>query len=371
MQHFLPAEREEICTSGHGASTPQCYCAGSPTDISIKLTNAAKIAFSRQSHALALLQSDSHGASDVTVPKTAVVTDVAMTVAGLLQKYGSVNVTTYHTEQRPGPEVCHWHGPPGVDRYEDCERVTTNVQVGKTTQQIMTATNFSIVSSSPIRYEASILHDYPQEVFAEYALAINCMTPAAPSRPLPIVNVNLSKTYSRTLAVNISKSFSNGGTRQLSGGVSAFGVTIGANIQISQSQTTGSATTDTAGESFQIAASGQVQEPWRSKSLVAAIAHKIEVEIPFSATATVDGDLSANDKGFKHISDILDANARTFEVTGAIFTQMASQANLTFFDTKAVEANDCVSPGPLPVKVTQFKDLNGLVQWTSKASDAR
>nr|WKF58512.1 hypothetical protein HUO10_003012 [Paraburkholderia busanensis] len=363
----------EMCINGAGASTPQCYCTGSPTDMSIKLGNAANAAEvarlkkPAQRQLASSVPADAHGASDVEIPKTVVVTDVGTTMSGLLQKYGPVNVTTYHMEQRPGPDICRASGPPGVDRIYTCHSVTTSVQVAKTSSQVMTASNFAIVSSSGLRYEAPVLHDYPQEVFAEYAFATNCMTGGAPNQSLPVVNVNLSKSYSRTFSVNISKSFSNGGARQLNGGVSAFGVNIGGSIQISQSATNGTATTDTAGETFQIAASGQVQEPWRSKSLVAAIAHKIGVEIPFSATAVIDGDLSPNDKGFKHISDVLDTKARTFEVIGTIFTDMASQADLTFFDPKPVEASDCVSPGPLPVRVTQIKNLNDVVSWKSRA----
>ena len=84
---------------------------------------------------------------------------------------------------------------------------------------------------------------------------------------------------------------------------------------------------------------------------------KLESSIPFSFTATVDADLSPNDRGFKRLSDVFAASQRTFPVVGRIETNTASQARVTNYPATPLAPADCPTPGT-GVKYTSGAEAN-------------
>jgi hypothetical protein len=58
----------------------------------------------------------------------------------------------------------------------------------------------------------------------------------------------------------------------------------------------------------------------------------VHYTVPFDAVATIDADLSANDKGYKRLSDILNETQRTFPISGTLEAEDASSGALVFYD---------------------------------------
>jgi hypothetical protein len=270
-------------------------------------------------------------------------TNVAQTVSQLLTAIGPVPYTatvTYWSEcvERSGD-------PPRLEVFP-CQKTKV-----VTTNNVLTASNIAIVSHSDVQFGTQIYTDYPDDLNASFLTIRNCSPvppPPNPSTPPP-TQVVLSTTITRTTSVTFSQSITQGGSTNLGFNLGATidgikgGITGG--VTVTNSSTTGSATTTTDATGVTQTETGTYSEPWMSTSLVGVSAYRVGITIPISFTATVDADLSPNNRGLKRLSDALTVVQRTFSVVCQIATDAASKAQLTYYAPTPVEPSDCTAPG--------------------------
>jgi hypothetical protein len=279
-------------------------------------------------------------------------TDVPQTVSSLLKAFGPVSYTTSVQIQTQckdfDPSTGAWIWSPCLET----ETVTTH--------QILTASNFVIVSRTDPEFGAPIYTDFPTNLTANFATIRNCNQPPPPpsSQTPPSTQVNLSVTVTRTTSVTISQSFTKGGSDNIGinlGEKDVGGIT--GNISVTESNTSGTATTTADAQGVTQAEINSYPEPWMSSELVGISAYRIGISIPFTLTAAIDADISPNDRGFKKLSDVITAAQRTFLISGQIVTDTASKAQVTNYPVQPLSASDCPLPG-VAVKKIEGREVN-------------
>jgi hypothetical protein len=80
----------------------------------------------------------------------------------------------------------------------------------------------------------------------------------------------------------------------------------------------------------------------------------VQLTVPFSATAMIDADLSRNDKGYQHLSDILNEAERTFPIAGTLEAEDASSGTLVFYDLP-YDPSRCPSGSGSAAGISGFK----------------
>jgi hypothetical protein len=72
--------------------------------------------------------------------------------------------------------------------------------------------------------------------------------------------------------------------------------------------------------------------------------YKIGITIPFSTEVTVDANLSANDKGYTLLSQVMpDPATRTFMITGTIATEDGSEGDWLHASVTYDSVADCLA----------------------------
>ena len=270
-------------------------------------------------------------------------TDVAQTVSKLLTAIGPVPYTTtvsYWT-------VCRSNcGTADKICFVPCQGTKT-----ETISSALKASNIAIVSRTDVEFGLPMYTNYPNDLNANFATIRNCSPPPTPpsSQPQPPTQVTISTSITRTTSVTFSESITNGGS-------TSFGFTLGAqvegvkggitgNVSVTSSSTSGSATTNTDAAGITQTVTGTYTEPWMSTSLVGVSSYRIGITVPFGFTATVDADLSPNDRKLSRLSSVLTTVQRTFPIVGQIASDSASQAQITYYPPSALQASDCTEPG--------------------------
>jgi hypothetical protein len=72
----------------------------------------------------------------------------------------------------------------------------------------------------------------------------------------------------------------------------------------------------------------------------------VHLTVPFQTNVVIDADLIPNDKGFAHLSNILDEGKRTFPISGTIEADDASSGQLVFFN-EPYDSTKCPQAGRL------------------------
>ncbi len=270
-------------------------------------------------------------------------TNVAQTVSQLLTAIGPV---PYTTTVKYWTDCMERGGDPPMMTITPCQKTKT-----VTTNNILTASNIAIISHTDVQSGTPVFTDYPDDLNANFATIRNCSPvppPPNPSTPPP-TQVVLSTTITRTTSVTFSQSITHGGSASLgfSMGAKYEGITGGitGNVTVTESSTSGSATTNTETNAVTQSVTATYSEPWMSTSLVGLSAYRIGITIPISFTATVDADLSPNNRGLKRLSDALALVQRTFPIVGQIITDTASQAQITYYPPSTLQPSDCPVPG--------------------------
>jgi hypothetical protein len=94
------------------------------------------------------------------------------------------------------------------------------------------------------------------------------------------------------------------------------GLTLNASVQIGTSNTTSNASLSGSALSTTLQINETESVPPQSRYALEFLVSPTQFTVPFSATVTVDADLSANDPGLAHLSDVADQSKRTFPVDG-------------------------------------------------------
>jgi hypothetical protein len=107
----------------------------------------------------------------------------------------------------------------------------------------------------------------------------------------------------------------------------------------SNAQATGTSSTVTRQDS------NTISIPPLTKAVLEYYIYKIGVIIPFSMTVTIDADISTNDSGYVHLSDMIpDATKRTFMIEGNVSTEDGSAGDWLHAATVYTTANQCLGP---------------------------
>jgi Aerolysin toxin len=254
------------------------------------------------------------------------VTDVSQSVATALNQFGPVPVTS--TVQTPTQQqACRMQraGPDGV-MIQVCNTVTVMVSSQVTNSSILQASNIRVATTNPIVYGTPVSQEIPSQMTVDDYLARNCTsTPATPT-------FTVSTAFQRTASISLSQTISHTTTVGVS--VKAGFGGFGASGSLSFADGSASATVDASGTSTTVTTTrtGSQAVPADTFLDIELQTWPVHYTVPFNTTAIVDADLSANDKGYTLLSDILDQAHRTFPVSGTIEANDASSGNLVFYD---------------------------------------
>jgi hypothetical protein len=272
------------------------------------------------------------------------VTDVAQKIDQRLSAYGPVPVT--RVIQVPRKETqCHGGGREGE---RICGDVTVYEGKPQTTNELMHAANIRIVKSGDLQFGTQTKHELPDHLTVDDFLARNCTpNPASPS-------FTVSTSFQRTASVAISKSVTHTMTYGMNVSAKLSDVfTVGGNLTIADSGTSGTVNTTGSSSTVTQTRSGTQAVPANTFLVIELRTWPVQYTVPFSTTVTVDADLSANDRGYQHLSDIINEKIRTFTIAGTIEAADASKGDLVFFNIP-FDKTKCPTPNAVST-VPHFK----------------
>jgi hypothetical protein len=267
----------------------------------------------------------------VTIPPPAPfqvqATDLNAVVAGLLQAHGPVPVTTQTTIQVPYT-VClpvpmaarlNAQAPP------DCHQASQPVQQKNTVQSILTASNIRIASNTAMTFGNLTQTTLPDELTAASQDVCN-PTPTTGSQ-----NASYSQQVQHNESSTLTHTVTNSLSDTISGGFKLpIGLSLSNSLQIGSSNTTSTAAL--TGSALTQTLSLQVTEqiPAQSRYGIEFLITPSQFSVPFSVNVTIDADLSPNDAGLTHLSQIVDAPSRTFLIDGTVSSTIGLAGHANF-----------------------------------------
>jgi hypothetical protein len=173
-----------------------------------------------------------------TPPVQTTKTDAQQTVSALLAGLGPIPYTHQVVAYRP----CFTHGEGGRPIAQIC-----SFQQTVTTSSLLSASDITVVSRTDIQFGQAMYTDFPSDLSADFALVTNCNPPPSTSQTqLPTAHVALSTTISRTTGVQVSQSFTHGGSTSVGFSIGPKDVgSLTGSVTVTDSATTGTATTTT------------------------------------------------------------------------------------------------------------------------------
>jgi hypothetical protein len=197
-----------------------------------------------------------------------------------------------------------------------------------TSDQTLSTTNITIISSEPIVFDLPVRKELPSELYQQGMTFENCSASS-----MPTGSDTLQVSFTRTSSIAIAKSITHTNAASMNFSFKPVeAVSVGGSITVTNSATSG--TTDTSTYTVTVTRSQGVSEQLKPMSASVAILRTWPVKYtsPFHTVATVDGDLSQNDKGYHRLSDIFAPSQRTFPITGTIDFTDAADAELITYD---------------------------------------
>jgi hypothetical protein len=273
-----------------------------------------------------------------SVPSVSQVTDVAQKVTDALTAFGPVPhtvVTVTSTQVTLCPIV-------GI-----CGPFTVNQTSTTVTNSVLTASGIEVVKSASVTWGTPTQTELPQSVTVSDYVARNCTaTPATPT-------FSVSTAFQTSASVALANSISHSVTKGISF-TSKFSDAFSATASLSFTDGTSSTTTDTTGNTSIVTTqrSGSQAVPAQTFLVIELQTWPVHYSITFNTTATIDADLSANDKGYKRLSDILSETQRTFPISGTLQADNASSGVLVFYNIP-FDASKCPS-APTSVKFSKL-----------------
>lgn len=150
----------------------------------------------------------------------------------------------------------------------------------------------------------------------------------------------ISHTATDTLGFN----WSNTATFGTSGATASNTWGITGSIAITNQETTSDAETNANSVQITRQDGNSIGIPPLTLAVLEYYVYKIGITVPFSATVTVDADLSPNDKGYTRLSNIIpDPTKRTFMISGTITTEDGSGGDWLHASTIYNSVADCLA----------------------------
>jgi hypothetical protein len=255
------------------------------------------------------------------------VTNVAAKVASALKAYGPVPVT--RIDQIPRKEThCHsdYSGGETHGRIV-CETQTVYDPKSSTANQILEASSIRIVTAGDLVFGSMTKHELPDHVQVDSNLATNCSAEVASQ------TFTVSEAFQRTASISFSQSVSHTTTYGMNVGVKISDVfSLGGNVSFGENSTSGTVTATGSSNTVTVTRTGTQSLPPKTFLLIQLKVWPVQYTIPFKTTVTVDADLTPNDKGYQHLSQIVPIEKRSFPISGKIEADDASQGVLEFDD---------------------------------------
>lgn len=217
----------------------------------------------------------------------------------------------------------------------------------------LTATNGRVIQVSQMQVLEAQTIQFPPKTFIKQAEKINC-SKSEKSK----ISENFSFTSQSTVSTQVRKGVSS--TTGVNARVdfklpSGFGASVGANV----SQTTSLDKTDSQSTTATINYTSQVLEdvPPMTRTRVDLILFETSLEVPFTGSVIVDGDLDANLDEKRQASQILSESERTIDVNGvlAVTASTLSKSRRIDFAVTPQECDD-VEKGLTPAFI--IRDMN-------------
>ena len=244
--------------------------------------------------------------------------DASQEIANLLAAFGPVPVT--NVVQVANPRLDFTQLPRLVF-------VTVFTPTPQTTSLVLTASNIRVVASSEFSFGAVTRTELPDHLIVQDSLAVNKSSVPAST------TVTLSEQFQRTQNVQIQQSVTHTSQESLNLGFKFSEVfSVGGQVTIGQSTTDGNVVATGSSDTVTRSQTSNVTVQPHTAEMAEIQMWPVNFEVAFTATVTVDADLSKNDKGYTMLSQIVDAPRRTFAVSGKITAVDASESRLVWFD---------------------------------------
>jgi hypothetical protein len=280
-------------------------------------------------------------------------TDAAQKVSDALTAYGPLPVTVVVKTPRR-VEFCRTVPPDGG---QQCVYQTVYDTSTQTTSQLVTATNIRVAKSSSLNWGTATHTQLPDQVSVADVLYQDC------GPGVLTANISISVSFQRSSSMTITKQVTHTVGTQLSG-TAKIGDAFTVGVQISEQNSEMNGTSTLSGNQVTVTQSVGGSQQLQPQTAIVAEEQvwPVHYVIPFTATVTVDADLSQNDKGFTHLSDILGETQRTFDIAGTVTADDANQAVLKTFaypydPSKCTSGKDIATKGRfVPVSGTKLLD---------------
>jgi len=266
----------------------------------------------------------------------------------MLTAHGPVPVTTQVTKTVQVRD-CHMSGDP--PRFS-CTEGTRTIQQNQTTQQLLTAANIRIVKNTGLLFGAITQTTLPDQIAAASLDACN-PTPTTGQQSASFsqqIQHSESATVTHTVTNTLSDSI--GGSLSLS---KVLKISDTLQIGMSDSTATASLTGTALTQQLQVSVSEQI--PAQSRYALEFLITPTQFTAPFSATVTIDADLSKNDKNLSLLSDIADEASRTFVVDGTVMSVVGLTAHSNFeqlpYDPQHCPPGSAITATPLHIEPEQ------------------
>lgn len=246
------------------------------------------------------------------------VTDAPATVSKILAAFGPVPWT--HT-------VRHWKECPQRDDSGRIHFAPCYSDNSQTDTNLLTATNIRIVGGDQLTFDPPTKIEFPSQLISSSTAWANCSTSKKPTD-----TETLSVSFQRSSSIAISDTISHAQSEKLGVSYTIYGVKIDGEIQVTDTSTSG--IIDTKSYQQTIQRTHTISASMDPKTALGATitTWPIQYTATFHSTSTtIDADLSPNNKGYHHLSDIAPASARTFPITGTLgFTDAAGGQFITY-----------------------------------------
>lgn len=250
-------------------------------------------------------------------------TDAAQKVSDALTAYGAVPVTVV-TQKPRQIQICHIVPPDGG---EECIYTTVYDPVSTTTNSILTATNIRTVKVSNMVWGTITKTELPDQIIVVDALYQNCY----PSSALT-ANISISKAFQRSSSLTLTRQVTHTQSTQVGASIKiGDSFSVSAQVTDTNSVMEGTAKVNAEQETITVSVGGNQQVASLSSIMAEMEYWPVQYTVQFTATVTIDADLSKNDKGFTHLSDIMSEANRTFNLAGVVTADDSDQSTLRTF----------------------------------------
>jgi hypothetical protein len=233
----------------------------------------------------------------------------------------------------------------------------------QTYPDIARVVNAQVIQVSTVQYDEAHMVSLPSIALFDESTYYNCTD----GEYIPTLSLTVSGQYgwgvSKTHSIGSTTTVNLGGTFPLSLGANGLPVAGGPtfNMSMSQSITLSDSTTSSESHSETVTRqdTDQKQIPGNSTSQITIVAYQLALDVPFSATVIIDGNMEDNTSGYTKASDLLSAAQRTITFDGTMHLKGVTEKSVL------------VVPAPLSCTDPKLRNGTGLFEQRSWSTPVR